>query len=446
MFESLTTKLDGIFKKLRGHGKLTEENIQEALREVRVALLEADVNFKVVKDFIQSVQSRAIGQEVMASLTPAQQLVKVVKEEMTTLLGSEEGGIHLSGSPPVPIMLVGLHGCGKTTTAAKLAKYFKERKKRPYLIPADVYRPAAIDQLQKLGKDLGVDFYRPEPSQTPLDICRKGKDSALKGGYDLVLIDTAGRLHIDEALMLELREIKAHVKPKEVILVADAMTGQDAVNIAKSFNERLNIDGVILTKMDGDARGGAALSIRSVTQKPIKFIGIGEKLDALEVFHPERMASRILGMGDVLTFIEKAEAAFDEDKARELEKKIRKDSFTLEDFRDQLLQIRKMGSLESILQMIPGVSKKMKGMGDIGFDEKELTHIEAMINSMTLKERNNHLIINGSRRLRIAKGSGTSVQALNQLLKRYAQARKMMKRFTQLDKKGFGRGQVPFLS
>ncbi len=446
MFENLTTKLDGIFKKLRGHGKLTEENIQEALREVRVALLEADVNFKVVKDFIQSVQSRAIGQEVMASLTPAQQLVKIVKEEMTTLLGNEEGGIHLSGSPPVPIMLVGLHGCGKTTTAAKLAKYFKERKKRPYLIPADVYRPAAIDQLQKLGKDLGVDFYRPEPSQTPLDICRKGKDSALKGGYDLVLIDTAGRLHIDEALMLELREIKAHVKPKEVILVADAMTGQDAVNIAKSFNERLNIDGVILTKMDGDARGGAALSIRSVTQKPIKFIGIGEKLDALEVFHPERMASRILGMGDVLTFIEKAEAAFDEDKARELEKKIRKDSFTLEDFRDQLLQIRKMGSLESILQMIPGVSKKMKGMGDISFDEKELTHIEAMINSMTLKERNNHLIINGSRRLRIAKGSGTSVQALNQLLKRYAQARKIMKRFTQLDKKGFGRGQVPFFS
>jgi signal recognition particle subunit SRP54 len=446
MFESLTTKLDGIFKKLRGHGKLTEENIQEALREVRVALLEADVNFKVVKDFIQSVQSRAIGQEVMASLTPAQQLVKIVKEEMTTLLGSEEGGIHLSGSPPVPIMLVGLHGCGKTTTAAKLAKYFKERKKRPYLIPADVYRPAAIDQLQKLGKDLGVDFYRPEPSQTPLDICRKGKDTALKGGYDLVLIDTAGRLHIDEALMLELREIKTHVKPNEVILVADAMTGQDAVNIAKSFNERLNIDGVILTKMDGDARGGAALSIRSVIQKPIKFIGVGEKLDALEVFHPERMASRILGMGDVLTFIEKAEAAFDEDKARELEKKIRKDSFTLEDFRDQLLQIRKMGSLESILQMIPGVSKKMKGMGDIGFDEKELTHIEAMINSMTLKERNNHLIINGSRRLRIAKGSGTSVQALNQLLKRYAQARKMMKRFTQLDKKGFGRGQVPFFS
>jgi len=446
MFESLTTKLDGIFKKLRGHGKLTEENIQEALREVRVALLEADVNFKVVKDFIQSVQSRAIGQEVMASLTPAQQLVKIVKEEMTTLLGSEEGGIHLSGSPPVPIMLVGLHGCGKTTTAAKLAKYFKERKKRPYLIPADVYRPAAIDQLQKLGKDLGVDFYRPEPSQTALDICRKGKDTALKGGYDLVLIDTAGRLHIDEALMLELREIKTHVKPKEVILVADAMTGQDAVNIAKSFNERLNIDGVILTKMDGDARGGAALSIRSVIQKPIKFIGIGEKLDALEVFHPERMASRILGMGDVLTFIEKAEAAFDEDKARELEKKIRKDSFTLEDFRDQLLQIRKMGSLESILQMIPGVSKKMKGMGDIGFDEKELTHIEAMINSMTLKERNNHLIINGSRRLRIAKGSGTTVQALNQLLKRYAQARKMMKRFTQLDKKGFGRGQAPFFS
>src|SRR5512135_1362665 len=378
MFENLTTKLDGIFKKLRGHGKLTEENIQEALKEVRVALLEADVNFKVVKDFIQSVQGRAIGQEVMTSLTPAQQLIKIVKEELTALLGSEEGGIHLSGSPPVPLMLVGLHGCGKTTTAAKLARYFKEKKKRPYLIPADIYRPAAIDQLQKLGRDLGVDFYRPEPSQTAMDICRRGKESALKGGYDLVLIDTAGRLHIDEALMLELREIKAHIKPKEVILVADAMTGQDAVNIAKNFNERLGIDGVILTKMDGDARGGAALSIRSVIEKPIKFIGVGEKLDALEAFHPDRMASRILGMGDVLTLIEKAEAAFDEQKAKELEKKIRKDSFTLEDFRDQIQQVRKMGSLESILGMIPGLSKRIKGMGGLDFDEKELVRVEAI--------------------------------------------------------------------
>ena len=446
MFENLTTKLDGIFKRLRGHGKLTEENIQEALKEVRIALLEADVNFKVVKDFIQSVQTRAIGKEVMSSLTPAQQLIKVVKEEMVSLMGSEEGGIHLAGSPPVPIMLVGLHGCGKTTTAAKLARYFKEKKKRPYLIPADVYRPAAIDQLQKLGKDLGIDFYRSQPSQTPLDICLKGREAALKGGYDLLLIDTAGRLHIDEALMLELREIKSHLKPKEVILVADAMTGQDAVNIAKNFNERLGVDGVILTKMDGDARGGAALSIRSVTQKPIKFVGVGEKLDALEVFHPDRMASRILGMGDVLTFIEKAEAAFDETKARELEKKIRKDSFTLEDFRDQLQQVRKMGSLESILEMIPGVPKKMKAMGDVGLDEKELGRVEAIINSMTRRERNNHLIINGSRRLRIAKGSGTSVQEVNQLLKRYAQARKMMKRFSQMEKKGFGRGQVPFFS
>ena len=446
MFENLTTKLDGIFKRLRGHGKLTEENIQEALKEVRIALLEADVNFKVVKDFIQSVQTRAIGKEVMSSLTPAQQLIKIVKEEMVSLMGSEEGGIHLAGSPPVPIMLVGLHGCGKTTTAAKLARYFKEKKKRPYLIPADVYRPAAIDQLQKLGKDLGIEFYRSQPSQTPLDICLKGREAALKGGYDLLLIDTAGRLHIDEALMLELREIKSHLKPKEVILVADAMTGQDAVNIAKNFNERLGVDGVILTKMDGDARGGAALSIRSVTQKPIKFVGVGEKLDALEVFHPDRMASRILGMGDVLTFIEKAEAAFDEMKARELEKKIRKDSFTLEDFRDQLQQVRKMGSLESILQMIPGVPKKMKAMGDVGLDEKELGRVEAIINSMTRRERNNHLIINGSRRLRIAKGSGTSVQEVNQLLKRYAQARKMMKRFSQMEKKGFGRGQVPFFS
>lgn len=446
MFENLSSKLDSIFKRLKGHGKLTEQNIQEALKEVRIALLEADVNFKVVKDFIQSIQERAIGQEVMASLTPAQQLIKIVKEEMISLMGGDEQKIHLSGSPPVPIMLVGLHGCGKTTTAGKLARYFKEKGKHPYLVPADVYRPAAIDQLQKLGEELKVDFYRPEPSQAPLDICLKGRDFALKGGYDLMLIDTAGRLHIDEALMLELREIKANIKPKEVLLVADAMTGQDAVNIAKNFNERLGIDGIILTKMDGDARGGAALSIKSVAQKPIKFIGVGEKLDALEVFHPDRMVSQILGMGDVLTLIEKAEAVFDESKARELEKKIRKDSFTLEDFRDQLQQVRKMGSLESILGMIPGLPKKMKGMGGLDFDEKELVRIEAIINSMTPKERVNYVIINGSRRLRIARGSGTTVQDVNQLLKRYAQARKMMKRLVQMEKKGSGKGRVSFFS
>jgi len=446
MFENLSSKLDAIFKRLKGHGKLTDQNIKEALKEVRIALLEADVNFKVVKDFIQSVEQRAIGQEVMASLTPAQQLIKIVKDELTSLMGEGEQKIHLSGTPPVPIMLVGLHGCGKTTTAAKLARYFQERKKRPYLIPADVYRPAAIEQLQKLGEELRVDFYRPEASQTPLDICLKGRDLAIKGGYDLMLIDTAGRLHIDEALMLELREIKTNLKPKEVFLVADAMTGQDAVNIAKNFNERLGVDGIILTKMDGDARGGAALSIKSVTQKPIKFIGVGEKLDALEVFHPDRMASRILGMGDVLTLIEKAEAVFDEEKAKELEKKIRKDSFTLEDFRDQLQQVRKMGSLESILGMIPGLSKKMKGMGSLDFDEKELVRVEAIINSMTPKERTNYMIVNGSRRLRIARGSGTSVQEVNQLLKRYAQARKMMKRFAQMGEKGFQRGGMPFFS
>lgn len=444
MFENLSEKVQIIFKKLKGHGKLTEENIQEALREVRLALLEADVNFKVVKDFIQSVQTRAIGQEVMASLTPAQQMIKIVKEEMTLLMGSEERKIDLSGSPPVPIMLVGLHGCGKTTTAGKLALYFKERKKRPYLIAADVYRPAAIDQLQKLAEDLGVDFYRPDPSQSPVDICLKGKEIAFRGGHDLVIIDTAGRLHIDEALMLELREIKNKVNPKEIILVADAMTGQDAVNIAKSFNERLGIDGVILTKMDGDARGGAALTIVSVTQKPIKFIGTGEKLDAFEPFRPERMASRILGMGDVLTLIEKAEASFDEKKAKELEKKIRKDSFTLEDFRDQLQQIRKMGSLESILGMIPGFGKKIKA-GGIDFDEKKLIRIEAIINSMTPKERSNYTIIDGSRRLRIARGSGTSVQEVNQLLKQYVQIRNMMKQFTKINKKGLGR-RIPFFS
>ncbi len=446
MFENLSSKLDSIFKKLRGHGKLTEQNIQEALKEVRIALLEADVNFKVVKDFIQSIQERAIGQEVMASLTPAQQLIKIVKEEMTSLMGGEEQTIHLSGSPPVPIMLVGLHGCGKTTTVGKLAGYFRGKGKRPFLIPADVYRPAAIEQLQKLGQELRVDFYRPEPSQKPLDICLKGREAALRGGYDVMLIDTAGRLHIDEALMLELREIKLQIRPKEVLLVADAMTGQDAVNIAKNFNERLGIDGIILTKMDGDARGGAALSIRSVTQKPIKFIGGGEKLDALESFYPDRMASRILGMGDVFTLIEKAEATFDEKQAKELEKKIRKDSFTLEDFRDQLQQIRKMGSLESILGMIPGFSKMSRGMGGVDLDEKALVRVEAIINSMTPRERANSMIINGSRRLRIAKGSGTSVPEVNQLLKRYAEARKMMKRFTQMGKKGFGRGSMPFFS
>jgi signal recognition particle subunit SRP54 len=444
MFENLSAKLDSIFKRLKGHGKLTEQNIQEALKEVRIALLEADVHFKVVKDFIQSIGQRAIGQEVMASLTPAQQLIKIVKEEMTSLMGGEEQKILLSGSPPIPIMLVGLHGCGKTTTAAKLAKYFQERKKRPCLIPADVYRPAAIEQLQKLGEELKIDFYRPEASQTPLDICLKGKGFALKGGYDLMLIDTAGRLHIDEALMLELREIKTHIHPKEILLIADAMTGQDAVNIAKSFNERLGIDGIILTKMDGDARGGAALSIKSVIQKPIKFIGVGEKLDALEVFYPDRMASRILGMGDVLTLIEKAEATFDETKARELEKKIRKDTFTLEDFQDQLQQVRKMGSLESLLGMIPGLSKRAKESGGLDIDERELIRVEAIINSMTPKERANSLIINGSRRLRIARGSGTTVQEINQLLKRYTQARKMMKRFTQMEKKGFSKGRVPF--
>jgi len=446
MFETLSSKLDEIFKRLKGHGKLTEQNIKEALKEVRMALLEADVNFKVVKDFIQSVEQRAIGQEVMASLTPAQQLIKIVRDELTSLMGDGEQKVHLSGSSPVPIMLVGLHGCGKTTTAAKLARYFQERKKRPYLIPADVYRPAAIEQLQKLGEELRVDFYCPEPSQMPLDICLKGRDFALKGGYDLMLIDTAVRLHIDEALMLELREIKTNLKPKEILLVADAMTGQDAVNIAKNFNERLGIDGIILTKMDGDARGGAALSIKSVIQKPIKFIGVGEKLDALEVFHPDRMASRILGMGDVLTLIEKAESVFDEKKAKELEKKIRKDSFTLEDFRDQLQQVRKMGSLESILGMIPGFSKNIKGMGGLDFDEKELVKVESIINSMTPKERANYTIINGSRRLRIARGSGTSVQEVNQLLKRYAQARKMMKRFAQMGEKGFQRGRMPFFS
>ncbi len=427
MFDNLSQKLQGVFKKLKGHGKLKESDIKAALREVRLALLEADVHFKVAKDFIDSVHARAIGQEVMTSLTPAQQVIKIVHQELASLMGDGEPKISLSGKPPVTVMLVGLHGCGKTTTAAKLAAYFKEKHRFPYLVPADVYRPAAIQQLQLLAKEVGVQFYESSPAQTPLEICQQARQRVLRGGYDLMLVDTAGRLHIDEPLMEELREIKGELNPKEILLVADAMTGQDAVNIAKSFNDALDIHGVILTKMEGDARGGAALSIKGVTGKPIKFVGTGEKLDALEVFHPDRMASRILGMGDILSLIEKAQASFDEQKAEELERKLRKESFSLEDFRDQIRRIKKMGSIESIVNMIPGIGG-LKGLKGIRFDERELVKIEAMINSMTLKERRNHTIINGSRRSRIAKGSGTTVQDVNRLLKQYMHMLKVMKK------------------
>ena len=443
MFESLSDKLDAVFKKLKGHGKLTESNIEEGLREVRLALLEADVHFRVVKQFIADIKERALGQEVLASLTPGQQIIKIVNEQLTALMGSQHEQLDLQGARPVAVMLVGLQGSGKTTTAGKLAVHLRKEGHKPYLVPADVYRPAAIDQLTKLGGQLSVPVYASRTDMDPVDICLEARVAAQMAGCDVLLLDTAGRLHIDEALMAELAQIKDAVKPSDTLLVADAMTGQDAVNIAESFNEALEIGGIVLTKTDGDARGGAALSIKAVTGKPIKFVGTGEKLTQLEAFHPDRMASTILGMGDVLTLIEKAQAVVDEKKAAELEKKLRKSQFTLEDFRDQLVQVRKMGSLSDLLQMIPGMGK-MKQMKHLEVDDGELVKIEAIINSMTRKERQNHAIINGSRRKRIAKGSGTRVQDVNSLLKNYTQVMKMMKKMNKSGMRGLGRGMLPF--
>ena len=439
MFDSLTEKLGSVFKKLRGHGKLSEENINEALKEVRLALLEADVNFKVVKDFVDRIRTRAVGQEVLESLTPAQQVVKIVREELISLMGGVNTGIALSYKPPIPLMLVGLQGSGKTTSAAKLGKFLKDKGRKPFLVPADVSRPAAIDQLKKLGEQLGIPVFDSNPKESPLQICRKALAWADGESGDTLIIDTAGRLHIDEALMKELEEIKGAVIPREILLVADAMTGQDAVNVAKKFNEVLDLSGVILTKLDGDARGGAALSIKSVTGKPIKFIGMGEKLEALELFHPDRMASRILGMGDVLSLIEKAQETIDTKKAQELERKLLKDKFTLEDFLEQLQQIKKMGSIEQILSMIPGMGK-MKLPANLQGSEKELVRVEAIIRSMTREERRNPGILNGSRRLRISKGSGTSVQDVNQLLKQYLQTKKMIRQFKKGGMRGFAKG------
>lgn len=435
MFENLTEKLNGVFKRLKGRGKLNEDNINQALKEIKLALLEADVNYKVVKDFLESVRGKALGQEVMRSLTPAQQVIKIVHQELVAIMGGEYSEINLKGPLPIPIMLVGLQGSGKTTTCAKLAQFLKGKKHhRPYLVPADIYRPAAILQLEKLGHQIGLDVYSPLPAEGPIDICEKAITQAKRDGYDTVIIDTAGRLHINEEMMEELYIIKQRVKPREILLVADAMTGQDAVNVAKTFDEKLNIDGVILTKTEGDARGGAALSIKAVTQKPIKFIGVGEKIDALEVFHPERMASRILGMGDILSFVEKAQEAIDVERAKELEKRLRRSEFTLEDFKEQLRQIRKMGPLEELLGMIPGLNR-LKQFKHLKIDEKELINIEAAINSMTEQERLHPEIINGSRRRRIARGSGVSVQQINRLLKNYAQARKMIKRLMKQGKR-----------
>jgi signal recognition particle subunit SRP54 len=443
MFDSLSEKLDGVFKRLKGHGTLTEKNISEGLREVRMALLEADVHFKVVKQFIAGIKERALGQEVMRSLTPGQQVVKIVNEELTDLMGGQSEALNLGGTHPATLMMVGLQGSGKTTTSGKLAIHLRKKGHKPYLVPADVYRPAAIDQLQKLGAQLEVPVFASTADMDPVDICRQARVAAQKAGCDTVILDTAGRLHIDTELMEELQRIKAAVQPSDILLIADAMTGQDAVNMAKSFDEALGIGGVILTKMDGDARGGAALSIKSITQKPIKFVGVGEKLSDLEVFHPDRMASRILGMGDVMTMIEKAQEAVDIKEAAALEKKLRKNQFTLDDFKNQLAQVRKMGSLSDLIGMIPGMGK-LKQMKNFEVDDKELVRIEAIINSMTPQERRQHAIINGSRRKRIAGGSGTTVQDVNQLLKNYTQVLKMMKKLNKGGLRGLGRGMLPF--
>ena len=451
MFDNLTEKFDSVFKKLRGRGRLTEENIQQALREVRLALLEADVNFKVVKDFVAAVRERAVGQDVLESLTPGQQVVKIVRDELGRLMGAgEDNQLDLAARPPVAIMLCGLQGAGKTTTCGKLALKLRREKRNPLLVPADIYRPAAIDQLKILGRQLDIPVFDSRPDMDPVEICRLAEEFADRQGYDTLILDTAGRLHIDDTLMQELERIRATLEPREILLVADAMTGQDAVNVAQEFNQRLELSGVVLTKLDGDARGGAALSIRAVTGKPIKLVGLGEKLDALESFHPERMAQRILGMGDVLSLIEKAESAIDQDAAASMEKRLRDEGFTLDTFKEQLQTIKKMGSMDSLLAMIPGAGKAMKQMKGMQLPDDELKKIEAIINSMTKKERRDHRILNGSRRLRIANGSGTRVQDVNQLLKRFTEAQKMMKKMQKMGPKGMrnlmgGRGGgLPF--
>ncbi len=428
MFEGISEKLNVTLKKVRGYGKLSEKNIQETLKEVRLSLLEADVNFKVVREFVSSVKDRSLGQEVMQSLTPGQQFVKIVHEELIKVLGNENSELDLRTTPPVGIMLVGLQGSGKTTTASKLAKHLKEKLGRnPYLVPADVYRPAAVEQLKILSRQVGVDVFDTHPGSKPADICSEAMELARRSAYDVVIFDTAGRLHVDDELMNELKDIKALVNPHQVLLVADAMTGQDAVNVSSSFNEAIEINGVVLTKMDGDARGGAALSIKAVTGKPIKFFGTGEKLEALEVFYPDRIASRILGMGDVLTFIEKAQAAFEDKKAEEMAKKFLKKQFSLADFREAMLTMNKVGSLESMSQMLPGMKQIANNPKAMETAERELKKTLAIINSMTPKERLNHTILNGKRRKRIAKGSGTSVQDINRMIKNYMQMRNMMK-------------------
>ena len=439
MFESLSDRLEGIFKKIKGRGLLKEEDVVAALKEIRMALLEADVNFKVVKGFVDKVKERAIGKEVLESITPGQQVVKIVSDELCALMGGGQSKINLSPNPPTVIMLVGLHGCGKTTTSAKLANNFKKDGRRPMLVAMDTGRPAAIDQLKSLGSQIDVPVYSTKPGDDPVGIFPEALKMANLEGRDIMILDTAGRLHIDEDLMAELENIKKVASPSEILLVADAMTGQDAVNISESFNEKLDLQGIILTKMDGDARGGAALSIVTVTGKPIKLIGVGEKIDFLEPFHPERMASRILGMGDVVTLVEKAQDAVSLEEALSLEGKLKKNRFTFEDLVTQIKQIKKMGSLESLLSMIPGLGKQLKG---VNIDDKAFVRVEAIISSMTIQEKRNYVILNGSRKKRIAAGSGTAVSDVNKLVKQHLQMKKMMKKMKR--GKGFGMPQLKF--
>jgi len=430
MFENLSEKLDLTFKKLTGRGRLSEKNIQDSLKEVRLALLEADVNYKVVKNLVEDIRERSLGQEVLESLTPGQQIIKIVNEELTRLMGNDIQSLQLSGKTPYSLMLVGLQGSGKTTTAAKLANFLRKQGRHPYLVPADIYRPAAVDQLGKLGEQIDVPVFPTDLARKPVDICLEALSKAGRESLDVLIIDTAGRLQIDEKLMAELVKIKEKVNPNEILLVADAMTGQEAVNVAKHFNGALDISGVILSKMEGDARGGAALSIKAVTDKPIKFIGVGEQIDALEPFYPDRMASQILGMGDMLSLIEKAQDKFDEKETKKLEKKLRQSEFDLEDFQAQLKQVKKIGSLDQVLNMLPGVGQ-LKKLNNMKPDEKKLVKIDAIINSMTKWERRSHKIINGSRKRRIAQGSGTTVQDVNRLIKNFVQTKKMMENFTK---------------
>lgn len=445
-FEGLADRLQSTIKKITGKGKVSEQDVKEMTREVRLALLEADVNFKVVKDLIGRIKERAIGQEVMESLTPGQQVIKVVKEELAELMGGEQSKIAVSDRPPTVIMMVGLQGAGKTTTAGKLANHLRKKHNRsPLLVACDIYRPAAIKQLETLGTQLDMPVFSMGTEVKPAEIVQEALKEAKANHNDYVIIDTAGRLHIDEELMGELQEVRDIAKPEEIFLVVDAMTGQDAVNVAESFNEQLDVTGVVLTKLDGDTRGGAALSIKAVTGKPIKFAGMGEKLDALEPFHPERMASRILGMGDVLTLIEKAQTNIDEQQAKDLEEKMRNMSFTFDDFLEQMGQVKKMGPLEDLMSMIPGAGK-MKGLKNAQIDEKQLTHIEAIIQSMTKKERVDPSIINASRRKRIAAGSGTSVSQVNRLIKQFGDMKKMMKQMSNMTKGKKGKGfKLPFM-